>query len=891
MTPDSGKTDKQDGAKQDKAKRDKEKEPLLARAMSEEAKPAAKAPVTKDASSDASVSHVGGTAEDYGADKIQVLEGLEAVRRRPGMYIGDTNVRGLHHLVYEIVDNAVDESLAGYCKNVDVRITADDGIVVTDDGRGIPVDEVPGQGLPGVTVAYTKLHAGGKFDSGAYKVSGGLHGVGASVVNALSETCEVEVYQKGKIHFQRFERGKAVTKLEVRGKTEKRGTKVYFKPDPKIFQVSKFEAGTISKRLRELAFLNKGLAIRLTDERTDPPKEELFRYEGGIKEFVVWLNEGKEVLHKDVVYFDRTIDDISIEVAFQYNNDFHAVEQTFANNIHTGEGGTHLSGFRTAITKRLAEYSRREKFFSPEDKPTGDNFREGLTAVVSVKVREPQFEGQTKTKLGNSEVEGAVVSAIGDALASYLEENPRTAKAILEKAVLAYRAYEAARKAKDLIRRKGALASGNLPGKLADCQSKDRDSTEIFIVEGESAGGTAKGGRDRVTQAILPLRGKILNVEKARLDKMLGHEEIRTLITALGTGIGVSDADGAGGFDLEKLRYGKVIIMTDADVDGSHIRTLLLTFFFRHMLPLVEAGHVYVAQPPLFRVGRKKSYEYVFEEKALRLKLQNLGVEGAKLEPANGKGAGIEGKPFRELVDALAKLEELSRAIERRGVSMGDYLGAEADGRYPMAIWREAIPGKGSGKGSLGAPEYIHTDDGRKRRIEQTKTKLGRDPKVFDEGDDVKSRDGADVVLAKIYEQTEIARAAKALEKLGADPRLWGATQGPTGAANKAPKAIWRYVMEGADPVEITSLKDLLFKVREAGQKGVDVQRYKGLGEMNADQLKETTMDPERRTLLQVSLTDLGVADHLFGVLMGESVEPRKLFIEENAMEATNLDI
>ena len=890
MTPDHGKQDK---SKKEKDKdNEKDKTPLLSRAMSDEGPaPLKKSEVTKNASSDSSVSHVGGTAEDYGADKIQVLEGLEAVRRRPGMYIGDTNVRGLHHLVYEIVDNAVDESLAGYCKNVDVRITSDDGIIVVDDGRGIPVDEVPGQGLPGVTVAYTKLHAGGKFDSGAYKVSGGLHGVGASVVNALSETCEVEVYQKGKVHFQRFERGKAVTKLEVRGKTDKRGTKVYFKPDPKIFQVSKFDAGTISSRLRELAFLNKGLAIRLTDERTDPPKEELFRYEGGIKEYVVWLNEGKEVLHKDVVYFDRSIDDIAIEVAFQYNNDFHAVEQTFANNIHTGEGGTHLSGFRTALTKRLAEYSRREKFFGPEDKPTGDNFREGLTAVVSVKVREPQFEGQTKTKLGNSEVEGAVVSAIGDALANYLEENPRTAKAILEKAVLAYRAYEAARKAKDLIRRKGALASGNLPGKLADCQSKDRDSTEIFIVEGESAGGTAKGGRDRVTQAILPLRGKILNVEKARLDKMLGHEEIRTLITAIGTGIGVSDADGDGGFDLTKLRYGKVIIMTDADVDGSHIRTLLLTFFFRHMLPLVEAGHVYVAQPPLFRVGRKKNHEYVFEEKALRLKLQNLGVEGAKLEPVTGKGETIQGAPFGRLVEGLAKLEELSRAVERRGVSMGEYLSAEKEGRFPFAIWRETVPAKTGGKAGLGSPEFVRTEDGLKRRIDETKTKLGRDPKVFEEGDDPKTREGADVVLAKIYEHAEIAKAARALEKLGADPKLWGATQGPTGAANKAPKAIWRYVMEGADPVEITSLKDLLGKVREAGQKGVDVQRYKGLGEMNADQLKETTMDPERRTLLQIHMTDVAESDRLFGLLMGESVEPRKQFIEQFAMEATNLDV
>ena len=449
-----------------------------------------------DDGSPVGVESVGGKAEDYGADKIQVLEGLEAVRRRPGMYIGDTSIRGLHHLVYEIVDNAVDESLAGYCKNIHVRITVDEGIVVIDDGRGIPVDEVPGQnGLSGVTVAYTKLHAGGKFDSGAYKVSGGLHGVGASVVNALSEICEVEVHRGGKVHFQRFERGKAVTKLEVRGKTDKRGTRVYFKPDPKIFPVVTFDAKTIATRLRELAFLNKGLAIKLTDERTTPPKEDLFRYEGGIKEFVTWLNEGKEVLHKDVVYFEKEVDGIAMEIAFQYNNDFHAVEQTFANNIHTGEGGTHLSGFRTALTKRLSEYARREKYFTPEEKPTGDNFREGLTAVISVKVREPQFEGQTKTKLGNSEVDGAVVSGFGDALVSYLEENPRTAKQILEKAVLSYRAYEAARKAKDLIRRKGALASGNLPGKLATCLEPIDGDLAAGVVQLDGARWTAVAAR------------------------------------------------------------------------------------------------------------------------------------------------------------------------------------------------------------------------------------------------------------------------------------------------------------------------------------------------------------------------------------------------------------
>ena len=826
-------------------------------------------------------------ADDYGADKIQVLQGLDPVRKRPGMYIGDTTIRGLHHLVYEIVDNSVDEALAGYCKKIHVRITADDGVVVTDDGRGIPTDEVPGQGLPGLTVAMTMLHAGGKFDHGAYKTSGGLHGVGASVVNALSERCEVEVYRNGKIHFQAFERGKPLGKMEVRGKTDKRGTKTYFKADPTIFPIVKFDAGTVSSRLRELAFLNKGLEIRFTDERSDPPKEEKFKYEGGIKEFVGWLNEGKDTLHNDVIYVEREQDGVSVEVALQYNTGFNETVQAYANNIHTVEGGTHLSGFRTALTRRLTDYARREKYFAPEDKPTGENFREGLTAVVSVKVPDPQFEGQTKTKLGNGEVEGIVTSAFGEALATALEENPRTAKAILEKAVQAYRAWEAARKARDLVRRKGALSGGGLPGKLSDCQSRDVESTEIFLVEGESAGGTAKSARDRTVQAILPLRGKILNVEKARLDKMLGHEEIRILIQAIGTGIGKSDEKGEG-FDVTKCRYGKIIIMTDADVDGSHIRTLLLTFLFRHMLPLVEAGRVYVAQPPLFKVTRKRKEEYVFEERALKEKLQSLGIENSRIEPAGGKGDPIQGAALSKLVEALAKLEELARAVERRGVGLPEFLAAEKDGKYPLAVWRDA-----KAKVKSADDVFVRTEEGLQRRLKELKDALGRDPKVFEEGDDPKNRQDADVVVARIYENGEIAKAAKAVEKMGIDPRSW---EGPDGKKNgagqgKAAKPIWRLVVEGADPVDLSSLRELLAEVRKAGQRGVDVQRYKGLGEMNGDELKATTMDPERRTLLQVRTSDVGEADRLFGLLMGETVEPRKQFIERYALDVTNLDV
>jgi DNA gyrase subunit B len=815
---------------------------------------------------------------DYGADKIQVLEGLEAVRRRPGMYIGDTTTRGLHHLVYEIVDNSVDEALAGHCKNVSVRITADDGIVVQDDGRGIPTDIHPGTGLPGVTVALTKLHAGGKFDHGAYKVSGGLHGVGASVVNALSEALEVEVYRKGKIWFQAFARGEPTGPLETRGKTDKHGTKVHFKPDPKIFPVVKFDAATLISRLRELAFLNKGLSIRFADERTDPPKDVTFRYEGGIREFVSWLNEGKEPLHAEVIALEGESQGVRVEAALQFNSGYVEVVQSFANNIHTVEGGTHLSGFRTALTRALLNYARREKFFGPDDKPSGEDFREGLTAVVSVQVPEPQFEGQTKTKLGNGEVEGIVLSVCHDGLTTYLEENPKAARQILDKAVQAFRAREAARKARDLVRRKGALASGNLPGKLADCSSRDVETTELFVVEGESAGGTAKMGRNRQTQAILPLRGKILNVEKARIEKMLGHEEIRTLITAIGTGIGQSDEKGEG-FDLSKCRYGKIVIMTDADVDGSHIRTLLLTFLFRHMQPLMEAGRVYVAQPPLFKVTHKKKEEYIFEERALKERLQALGTDGARLEPAGKKGGEpIQGATLERLVDALARLEELSRAVERRGLSMTEYLSAEKEGRYPIAVWRKNEPGA--------APELLRSEDALKRRLKEAEVEGKGEAKVFEEGDDPKTREGADVVVARIYEHAEIAKFAKVVEKAGLDPRTWSRP------SNGSPsKPAWRLVPDGSTPVEIASLKDLLVEVRKAGQSGVDVQRYKGLGEMNPEQLHATTMDPERRTLLQVRLPDAAEADRLFSLLMGEAVEPRKHFIESHALDATNLDV
>ncbi|MDF1700182.1 MAG: DNA gyrase subunit B, partial [Planctomycetota bacterium] len=575
---------------------------------------------TQDAGTDGAPPTPSENNHEYTADDIQVLEGLEAVRRRPGMYIGDTGQRGMHHLVYEIVDNSIDEAMAGFCSQIVVRITADDGIVVTDDGRGIPTGINKDQGISGVTVAMTKLHAGGKFKKDVYQVSGGLHGVGASVVNALSEVCEVEVYQNGHIHFQAFRRGDALGALETRGKTDRTGTKTFFKPDRQIFGDQKFEASILTGRFRELAFLNKGVNIRFVDERVDPPAEETFNFKGGIVEFVERLNRGRNTLHDDVIYVERQEDDVVVEIAAQFHDGFSETVQSYTNNIRTIEGGTHVTGFKSALTSALSGYARRQNMFKPDDKPASDDFREGLTTVISVKVQEPQFEGQTKTKLGNSEVEGIVKKVWGEQMKSYLEENPRHARGILDKVLQAFQAREAARRARDLVRRKNALSGGGLPGKLADCSSRDSEITEIFLVEGDSAGGSAKQGRDRDTQAILPLRGKILNVEKARIDKMLGHEEIRALITAVGTGIGSEE------FDESKCRYGKLIIMTDADVDGSHIRTLLLTFLFRHMRPLIDNGRVFVAKPPLYKISKGKKEQYVFEEEDLQVFLQELGA-------------------------------------------------------------------------------------------------------------------------------------------------------------------------------------------------------------------------------------------------------------------------
>ncbi len=810
---------------------------------------------------------------EYTADDIQVLEGLEAVRKRPGMYIGDTGSRGMHHLVYEIVDNSIDEAMAGYCSLITVRITADNGIVVMDDGRGIPTGINEAQGLPGVTVAMTKLHAGGKFKKDVYQVSGGLHGVGASVVNALSEACEVEVYQNGYIHHQAFARGEPLGDMEKRGKTDKTGTKTYFKPDRQIFENLEFDATLLISRFKELAFLNKGVTIRFVDERTDPPTEESFRYDGGISEFVTRLNAAKTRLHEDVIYVEREDAGVTVEIAAQFHDGYAENIQSFANNIRTIEGGTHISGFKSALTQALSAYARRKNFFKTQDKPSSDDFREGLTAVISVKVPEPQFEGQTKTKLGNTEVDGIVKRVWGETLKTHLAEHPRDAKAILDKVLQAYQAREAARKARDLVRRKSALSGGGLPGKLADCTSRDSEITEVFLVEGDSAGGSAKMGRDRETQAILPLRGKILNVEKARIDKMLAHEEIRALITAVGTGIGSEE------FDAEKCRYGKLIIMTDADVDGSHIRTLLLTFLFRHMRPLIEAGKVFVAQPPLYRVSKGKRSEYIFEEENLQERLADFGADSLTLEGADGNQmAPMESVRLKNFAAALGRVAGMQAAIERHGFPLAEYLAhAAEDGSLPSAV---VVSSRNPDNRT-----FVHGEEGVAEFIKQEEAlRGGTAVSVYEEGDADGDRENADVFVVRIYEQAELEEHVRVLRDFGADPATWSRSpdDGP---------ALYSLRSKTGEPKELHSLTEVLEAVREAGQKGIDVTRYKGLGEMNADQLALTTMDKGRRTLLRVTMSDAAEADRLFSLLMGESVEPRREFIEKHALEVTNLDV
>ncbi|MDD5156125.1 MAG: DNA topoisomerase (ATP-hydrolyzing) subunit B [Candidatus Omnitrophica bacterium] len=794
----------------------------------------------------------------YDATTIQVLEGVEAVRRRPAMYIGDTSTRGLHHLVYEVVDNSVDEALAGYCSSIGVFIRPDNSISVIDNGRGIPVDMHKTEKKPAVEVALTTLHAGGKFDHRIYKVSGGLHGVGVSVVNALSDWLEVEVKRDGKVYHQRYERGKTASKLTVIGKSDSTGTKVTFKPDKTIFPKIEFSYDVLSQRLRELAFLNRGLKIKLTDERSD--KEAVFEFAGGIVSFVEYLNKNKNPLHNKVVYFQKTQGDVMMEGALQYNDGYAETLFSFANNINTVEGGTHLSGFKSALTRAINQYAKAKNLIKGDEIAiSGEDVREGLTAVVSVKVPNPQFEGQTKTKLGNSEVEGLMASASLDALSAYFEENPSVANKIIDKVIVASRAREAARKARELTRRKGALEGAGLPGKLADCSERDPSLCELYIVEGDSAGGSAKQGRDRRFQAILPIKGKILNVEKARLDKILSNEEIRTIITALGTGVGEE-------FDITKLRYHKLILMADADIDGSHIRTLLLTLLYRQMPKLVEDGHVYIAQPPLYKIKRGQREEYIQTEQQMDDLLLDLGREGHRLMRLKDKSSFTDNQ-FKELLYQLVELEKLGKNLDKKGVELVKYLGFRSQKTKKLPIYRVKVDGK----------EYFVYSD---KELAGLTDKAGKE---------------AEPDVLELFEAPDIEQIVTKIEKMGLDIASYSAeaiNQKETNGAKagKKPKAPYRIINE-KEQKDIFSLKDILSYIKEMATKGMHIQRYKGLGEMNPPQLWETTMDPERRTILQVKLEDAVETDKMFTVLMGDQVEPRREFIENFAHQVKNLDI
>jgi DNA gyrase subunit B len=799
----------------------------------------------------------------YDSSSIAVLEGREAVRKRPAMYIGSTGEIGLHHLVYEVVDNSIDEALAGYCDTVEVTIHLDNSITVIDNGRGIPVDEMKKEKKSAAEVVMTKLHAGGKFDSNAYKVSGGLHGVGVSVVNFLSEKLHLEIWRDAKTYEQEYLRGIPAVPLKQTGKTKKRGTKITFKPDLQIFDTTEFSFDKLSERLREKAFLNKGIRITIKDERDDPERSHEFYYKGGIAEFVKHLNKNKTTLHDKPIYFEKESDPLSIEVAIQYNDAYDEKVYSFANNINTVDGGTHLSGFRSAFTRTINAYAQSSGLAKNfKGSLTGDDVREGLVAVISVKLPQPQFEGQTKGKL-NSDVKGAVESFLNERLTEFLEQNPTVARRIVGKSLDAARAREAARKAREIVR-KGALGGSMLPGKLADCQEKDPALSEIYIVEGDSAGGSAKQGRDRKNQAILPLKGKILNVEKARFDKMLGHSEIKALITALGTGIGKED------FDASKLRYHKIILMTDADVDGSHIRTLLLTFFYRQMAELVERGYVYIAQPPLFKVKRGKKEEYIKDESLMVRYLMRMATADMTVKSV-GANQDIEGK---ELARSLEKLVDLKSYCERAARR----LGGDA---HLLDKLLEAFAGK---KGVL--------------RKEGTNLR-----KVFQSSDLMAKVEG---VLAKAGFKTELSSD----EEHG----LWEIETTTTAGQNLAidwnfasfvefQKAVELYkdledklappFITGSNGTseEISTREALLEKVLGAAKKDLSIQRYKGLGEMNPEQLWETTMDPDKRTLLQVRIDDAVETDDIFSILMGDAVEPRRKFIEDNALDVRNLDV
>ncbi|MGI8918233.1 MAG: DNA topoisomerase (ATP-hydrolyzing) subunit B [Pyrinomonadaceae bacterium] len=819
--------------------------------------------ISKSRSKEKGLPTAGTTDRKYDSSSIAVLEGRDAVRKRPAMYIGSTGEIGLHHLVYEVVDNSIDEALAGYCDTVDVTIHLDNSITVIDNGRGIPVDEMKKEKKSAAEVVMTKLHAGGKFDSNAYKVSGGLHGVGVSCVNFLSETLRLEIWREGKTYEQEYLRGIPVVALKQTGKTRKRGTKITFKPDTQIFDHTEFSFDKLSERLREKAFLNKGIRITIKDEREEPERSHEFFYKGGIAEFVKHLNKNKTTLHDKPIYFEKNSDALSIEVAIQYNDAYDEKVYSFANNINTVDGGTHLSGFRSAFTRTINAYAQSSGLAKNfKSSLSGDDVREGLVAVISVKLPQPQFEGQTKGKL-NSDVKGAVESFLNERLTEYFEQNPTVARRVVGKSLDAARAREAARKAREIVR-KGALGSTMLPGKLADCQEKDPAVSEIYIVEGDSAGGSAKQGRDRKNQAILPLKGKILNVEKARFDKMLGHSEIKSLIMALGTGIGKED------FDASKLRYHKIILMTDADVDGSHIRTLLLTFFYRQMAELIEKGYVYIAQPPLFKVKRGKKEEYIKDESAMIRYLMRMATSDMTVKSVGSKQP-IEGK---ELAKSLEKMVDFKHYCERAARRIGG-------DAHLLAILIEAFGGK---KGVLRKEgmtlRKVFQDGDLMAKVEGVLAKAGYKTELSTDEEhslwEIESFTSTGVHLTIDWNFASLVEFQKAVEifteleeKLAA-PFIAG---------------------ENGASEEIGTREALLERVLAAAKKDLSIQRYKGLGEMNPEQLWETTMNPEKRTLLQVRVDDAVETDDLFTVLMGDAVEPRRKFIEDNALEVRNLDV
>ncbi len=793
------------------------------------------------------------TAETYTASDIKILEGLEAVRKRPAMYIGDTGAYGLHHLVYEVVDNSVDEALAGYCDSIKVILHSDGSCSVGDNGRGIPVDIHKETGKPAAEVVLTTLHAGGKFEHSAYKVSGGLHGVGVSVVNALSEWLEVEIRRGGQVWTQRFEKGGIpVTELTPGEKTTKHGTIVRFKPDPAIFEETAFSFETLSNRLREMAFLTKGLKIVIEDERDG--RSHTFLYRGGIVEFVKHLNQNKTPIHPRVLYFEGRKGDIEVEVALQYNDGYQESVFSFANNINTREGGTHMTGFRAALTSRIAAYAEANGYLRGfKGGLTGEDVREGLTAVVSVRLPDPQFEGQTKAKLGNTDVKGLVQQVVNDKLSEAFEEDPTTARRIAEKCVRAAQAREAARKARELTRRKGVDDEG-LSAKLADCSEREPQHRELFIVEGDSAGGSAKQGRDRRTQAVLPLRGKIINAEKARYDKVLSHNEIRLLISAMGTGIGPDE------FDVTKLRYHKIILMTDADVDGAHIRTLLLTFFFRHMVPVIEAGHLYIAQPPLFKVKKGKVEKYLMSEREFEEFFLTAWVETAAVKVAGGRQP-LTGQPLLDLLRAASEFQQVFGKFVKRGV--------------PAAILQELLHRKfrGTRRG------LTHAEIG--EAIVAAASAVDGYTISVQPGDN--PADGNTVTIAgppTVAFSTELFKSPDYATLLELWEKVAAAAKGPTA------------VVEGEGRERpVRSLAELLEVALELARQGASVQRYKGLGEMNPEQLWETTMNPDTRTLLKVTMEDAVAADQMFTVLMGDAVEPRREFIERHALDVANLDV